>query len=259
MWHAFCAVHLSLLHLSSLHLSSLHLSSLLLSLLHLSLLYLSPLHLSSLFLCSLFLRCIFVVDKLLPWIWLILSLNLSTIKEHFAHRGLKGLVKLSHVQIDSSIFRWLEKYSGGLESAIERITLYNTAGCTTHSPCLPASPSPFSSQPGQHCRVSQNQVESTLKYEKLHWSYPIVPSNISWILVHHSAYIYVHSSSKLVANVSNQSSSARQYVGNPIDCVHTKDIPEVSLQSHVLTFWIEIKTCRCASISWFEVVNEILL
>ena len=229
MWHAFCAVHPSSLQVSPLHLSPLHLSSL---------------HLSSLFLCSLFLRCIFVVDKLLPWIWLILSLNLSTIKEHFAHRGLKGLVKLSHVQIDSSIFRWLEKYSGGLESAIERITLYNTAGCTTHSPCLPASPSPFSSQPGQHCRVSQNQVESTLKYEKLHWSYPIVPSNISWILVHHSAYIYVHSSSssKLVANVSNQSSSARQYVGNPIDCVHTKDIPEVSLQSHMLTFWSEIKT-----------------
>jgi hypothetical protein len=35
--------------------------------------------------------------------------------------------------------------------------------------------------------------------------------------------------------------SAKQYVGNPIDCIHTKDIPEVSSFSvYLIVLWIKV-------------------
>jgi len=34
--------------------------------------------------------------------------------------------------------------------------------------------------------------------------------------------------------------TTRQYVGNPIDCVHTKDIPEVNSQTWILLYKCKI-------------------
>ena len=76
-------------------------------------------------------------------------------------RGLKSLVKLSHVQIDSSIFR-------------------------LHYVRIPANMSPI----------------TTLS--------PLLQTITVMACLAFSLLV-----------------TARQYVGNPIDCVHTKDIPEV--------------------------------
>ena len=83
-------------------------------------------------------------------------------------RGLKSLVKLSHVQIDSSIFR-------------------------LHYVRIPANMSPI----------------TTLS--------PLLQTITVMACLAFSLLV-----------------TARQYVGNPIDCVHTKDIPEVAQRiSHI--------------------------
>ena len=122
------------------------------------------------------------------------------------------------------------QYSGDLKIVTERV--YNSLPTRLHYTltvlaCLSFSLLVTTRWP------SENFHNVTMRWGASCWELSIVISwNRSWILVHHCAYIY--SSSKLVANVSNQSFSARQYVGNPIDCVHTKDIPEVSRHSHIL-------------------------
>lgn len=100
-------------------------------------------------------------------------------------------------------------------------------GCTTPSPCLPASHSPFLSQPGFSTWPIGQLVpgRSLLKAIMASpWCYLMKQK----LAIGASLCIYIYTAAvNLLPMCRNQFSSTRQYVGNPIDCVHTKDIPEV--------------------------------
>ncbi len=49
--------------------------------------------------------------------------------------------------------------------------------------------------------------------------------------------------------------SAKQYVGNPIDCIHTKDIPEVSSLIHYLiVLWIKVTYSVSSSVLFLDLL-----
>ena len=49
--------------------------------------------------------------------------------------------------------------------------------------------------------------------------------------------------------------SAKQYVGNPIDCIHTKDIPEVSSFIHYLiVLWIKVTYSVSSSVLFLDLL-----
>ena len=51
--------------------------------------------------------------------------------------------------------------------------------------------------------------------------------------------------------------TARQYVGNPIDCVHTKDIPEVTISIQML-YSLSVQLC-CFSLFCLKLVSLFLI